>query len=239
MLKKWLFNPEVRVKSTLAVIFVVANPLIWYYTVNVMLQEAIAKMSQDPNIAIIIWGVHFLGIIISAIVGAVFFKRIDQNRFLSIWMLLGVASSLSIFFIYSGNLFILSLISLFLGISLGVGMPACMGYFTNSIPIEKRGRVSGCIFLFFTIGFALMLLVPYDAFVVGIILAAFRLSSLFVFNVSQSQKKVEIHKESLTSYKAILKERSFILYFIPWVMFCFANYLTPPIQSSLLGDNRL
>ncbi len=225
-------------QNAFASIFLVANPLVWYYSINVLLQDVIAKStSTDPSTAIIVWGMHYSGIIVSALAGALFTKKIDHNRFLTFWMIFGAISSLSVFFVYGLDVLSLSLIALLLGVSLGIGMPACMGYFTNTTPIEKRGRMSGMVILTFMLGMVIMTFLPYNILVVGGILAVWRLSSLLVFRLKpfkQSRSFESTQKEKIPAYKTILNQRAFIFYLVPWVMFSLVNYLTTPIQSELV-----
>jgi MFS family permease len=223
-------------KTVFTSVMLVANPLVWYYTVNIVLQDVVAKISTDPSTAILVWGAHFFGIIASALVGAFLAKKIEQTRFLTFWMTLGVLSSLAMFLINTADVLSVSLIALLFGVSLGVGMPTCMKYFTNYTPVEKRGRVSGMVMLAFTMGMAMILLVPNDTLITGIVLAVWRLSSLIIFRLRPPLNRIK-QKESTPSYRLILSQQSFILYFIPWVMFPLVNYLTTPVQSNLVGEN--
>jgi MFS family permease len=231
-------NGRNSAKDTFSNIFLVANPLVWYYTVSVMLQDALTKTTPDSSVSLCIWAIHYLGIILSAGIGAALAKKFDQKIFLSFWMILGTISSLTIFLIYTPNILYLGLISLILGISLGLGMPTCMGCFTSNTPIEKRGKNSGAIILAFMLGMLAMVFLPYDPLLVGGILSLWRLLSLLVFQLQKPTNKImtQNRENIVSSYKSILKQKSFILYFIPFLMFALVNYLPTQIQSNLGGE---
>jgi len=146
-------------------------------------------------------------------------------------MVLGIVASMMIFALYDAPEILVCLVSSFLGLSLGFGMPACMSYFTDSVPIEKRGRVSGITMLACGIGivaFGFPIFVdPNNLLLVGVILGIWRLSSLAVFLSAKEYRRIE-RKESVPSYKKVFGQRSFMLYFVPWVMFSFVNYLAVP-----------
>lgn len=65
----------------------------------------------------------------------------------------------------------------------------------------------------------------------GVILGVLRLCSLLVFMRSKDYQKI-LRKEKVSSYKEPFRQRSFILYFLPWVMFSLVNYLAVPLQLS-------
>ena len=234
--KKSLQKLGFEAKTAIPSIILVSTPLIWYYAVNMVLRDSITKIATTSSAANIVWAAHYIGIIIAALVGACITKKTDQNKFLTSWMILGAISSLSVFLIYISSVLSLSLITLLLGISLGIGMPICMRCFNNQTTIEKRGRVSGIVLITFVAGAALMNFLPYDVVFMGVALVVLRLFSLAVFRLRPtSSYEYSKSKESTQSYWMILKQKSFILYFIPWVMFSLVNYLAVPIQSNLVG----
>jgi MFS family permease len=214
-------------RSTLLNIILIANALIWYYIVLTFLEGTITNVG--------IWAVHFSGLILSALVGASVAKRIERSRFLIIWMCSGVVSSILLFTINSPSMLIIALISLFLGVSLGFGMPTCMSYFTDTIPVESRGRVSGITMLVSGIGiFAFGSAQISDALTIGVILAAWRSLSLIVFWSAKNARRAE-RKHSFPSYRGVFGQQSFILYFVPWIMFSLVNYLAAPLAPKFSG----
>ena len=223
---------ELGTKKTLTSIILVANAFIWYYVVLHFLEDLVTKISPSLSVSsITIWSLHFSGLIISALVGALTAKKIERNKLLIIWMTLGVISSIALLAANTSNVILVSLIGLFLGISLGFGMPTCMNYFSDTVQIENRGRISGITLLASGIGIFVFSIISINSTIIlGIILAVWRLSSLLIFLSVRSSIKTE-SKSNISSYKHILSQHAFILYFIPWVMFSLINYLVAPLTS--------
>ena len=100
------------------------------------------------------------------------------------------------------------------------------------MPIESRGRTSGITLLASGIGiFVFSIFAINDSVILGITLAFWRLLSLAIFFLLNSKIETE-PRSDVSSYRQILNQRSFILYFIPWVMFSLINYLVAPLTSS-------
>jgi len=231
--------------NTFRSIMLVVNPLIWYSALIFFLQNTLAQLSSNGTLTntdvILVWCLHFLGIIFAALVGGSLTKYFERNRFLMSWMALGTISSITLFAIGAAtSVPILGLIVLLLGVSLGLGMPACMEYYTDSIQIENRGRISGLIMLLSGIGvFVVTTSSPMSPIALGIILAAWRLTSILVFYSFRSLKTTHLYEKESPSYKRVLSQQSFILYFIPWVMFSLVNYLSASVQVEILGRSTV
>ncbi len=213
-------------KKNVVSIILVSNAFVWYYSVLSSLQ------SISPPISMLVWVVHFSALILSALVGASFAKRIERPKFLVLWMTLGIAASLTLFAINDSSEMLSYLFSSFLGFSAGFGLPACMSYFTDNVPVESRGRVSGIAM--FTSGIGILAFgfaVSSDLLLTVLILGVWRVLSLLVFLCAKDYRRVK-RKESMPSFKQVFSRRSFILYFAPWVMFSLINYLAVPMTSS-------
>jgi len=214
-------------RSTLATVTLIVNAFVWYYTVLVFLQGTIDS--------IWIWSIHFSGLIFSALFGALLVKKFGRPRLLVFWMLLGTILSMTLFGLGSSSILIVSSLALLLGVSLGVGMPACMGLYADCVPIEKRGRIGGITMLLSGIGILAFGVVSINnIFVLGIVLSVWRLLSLLVFLFASPFQTVKFKSDS-SSYKYIFSQQSFTLYFIPWVMFSLVNYLAVPFQLNPNG----
>jgi MFS family permease len=238
MLKKTQYSiSELGTKKTLTGIILVANAVIWYYAGLSFLENLVTKISPGPSAAsITIWSLHFSGLIISALAGALSAQKIGRNNLLIIWMTLGVTASLSLLAANTSNVILVSLIGLFIGMSLGFGMPTCMNYFSDKVSIENRGRTSGVTLLASGIGIVIFRIVTINSpLILGVILAVWRLSSLAIF-LSVRPSIITKPKNSISSYKNIISQPSFILYFIPWLMFSLVNFLVAPLDSSSGSD---
>jgi MFS family permease len=226
-------------KRTLTNIFLVANALVWYATILFALQDAVGAVGESSFFGwtgqAFIWTVHFSGLIVAALVGASVTRKIDQKRLLIAWIALSVVSSLGLSFLYSGNFVVLSFLGLILGVSLGFGMPACMSYYSDSEPVENRGRIGGITMLISGVGIFAFAVAPLtDPFTFGIALAAWRLLGLIVFYVAKSSMVFE-QKRVEASFGSIISKQSFLSYYTPWIMFSFVNFLVP-LQPNLVGE---
>jgi MFS family permease len=228
-------------KTALANIALISNALVWYYVVLILFLQDIMETvfpTVGPYISAAIWGVHFSSIIISALVGAWITNRVDRRKLLTVWMIATILASLTLLLGGTTNILIITLIGLALGASLGFGMPACISQFTDSIPIDARGRISGITFLASGIGiFAFSLAGITEFWILGILLAVWRLGGFAILHLTKTLF-VEKAKRSAATYKKIITQKSFALYFVPWVMFSIINYLVAPSSMNVGADSE-
>ncbi len=211
-------------KKNIVSIFLVANAFIWYSGVVASLDAYLKSFTGADTLSPLVWTVHFSAVILSALAGASFGKKLERSRFLTIWMIIGIISSTTLFVLSNSSSEILViLVSMFLGLSLGLGMPVCASYFSDSIAVEDRGRISGVTFLASGIGIIAFQLTVANLLVTGIILTVWRLSSLMIFRYTKDYRRIE-RNGSVPSFKEVFKQESFVLYFVPWLMFSLVNY---------------
>jgi MFS family permease len=232
-------------RQMIAAILLVVNAFVWYFFAVTFFEDLIKKLMLDYQASFLVWGIHFGGITISALIGTSLGKKIGNRAlFITIWMTLGIVASLFPLILNSIQFYEVLGLSFFIGVSLGLGMPNCMGYFTNHTNIENRGLLGGLIMLFSGLGLLLLGLTAIKDFTLeALVLAGWRGSGLLTFLLLEPQSlKTEQHvitkeKKGSQSYRSIINQRSFILYFIPWIMFSLVNYLSAPVQFEVLGDN--
>jgi MFS family permease len=239
MLRKQSFGISgIGSKITVTNIILVANAFVWYATILTVLESTIRSVGEEsllePTYQILVWCIHFAGLIFSALIGATLAKRINRMKFLLVWMTLNVASSLTLFALSSTNPIIAVALVLLYGVSFGIGMPACMSNYSDSIPVENRGRVGGMVMLVSGISFFAFGVVPFNLLEIGIVLSIWRLSSLILFLIVKSSVRVEL-KRGADSFKLVISQRSFLAYYVPWVMFSFVNFLVP-LQPTIVGE---
>jgi len=237
MLKRPLNQTHLWNKTTLTSIFLVANAFVWYYSILIFFQEAVETLSFDPTSTLLIWVTHFSGLIFSAIVGASLAKKVDRAILIIFWIVLSIAASFLLLLLNVSNPLIIVMIGLFLGVALGLGMPACMSLYSDSTPIEKRGRIGGITMLITGIGifvFSIALQIDEIIFLVAA-LVAWRIASLIILLLAKSLPRAKDENNSI-SFKRVLSQKSFLLYFIPWFMFSLVNYLTTPLPNETNGD---
>ena len=218
-------------------IILVSNAFVWYFFVITVLKNAAANFQS--NAILQIWVLHFSSIAISAVIGAALTSRLhNRAKFLVFWMILGILASaitLSLNMTYLPN--VLAISSL-LGFSLGIGMPCCMGYFTENIKIESRGRVGGIIFLLSGLGMVILAMASGgNSSYQGLILTVWRTVGLLFFLLLQSNVKnsAKSFTSSAESYRSLFNW-PFLFYLIPWIMFSLIAYLTIPVQTAYVGN---
>ena len=228
-------------KSTLTAVVLVGNVFAWYYAIINLLGAFLANENTifgSSEEILSIWIVHFLGIIFSALLGTGIRNKIGGRRnFLVLWMGLGVVASFALMLPMTGMITVMT-VALVLGVSLGLGMPNCMGYFTDKISVENRGKIGGITILFSGLGMLLLnLFLDYSLIIVSLILVLWRFSALSLLLVNKSSsREIQKRKLSETSYRQVISQQSFILYFVPWIMFSLVNYLGTYIEIDVLGQ---
>jgi MFS family permease len=237
-----MFPVKIRDNSrrSLVSIILMTNAFVWYFFVINILKDIVETTKPDYLTTLLIWSVHFAGIVASAIVAATLASRLKgRTRFLTIWMIFGIVASAASVVVDKTSVLNVVILSLFLGVSLGMGMPSCMGYFTESIGIGKRGRVGGLILLLSGAGmFALGTAAGKAIDSQTLVLAGWRLSGLLLFLLFERENEKN-EKSKIVTYRSLFNRRPFILYLIPWIMFSLITYLTIPIQSTLVGKSAV
>ena len=179
-------------------------------------------------------------LIASAFVGASLSNRLGRkSRFLSIWMILGIVLPFASLLINPTDVLSVTLLGLGFSLSLGIGLPSCMGYFTSNNAVETRGRLGGLIMLF--TGMSVIVLKTFlagDLFTQTLTLAAWRGFGLLSFVLLKPSETSRAEAKT-PSYKTIIRDRSFVLYFVPWIMFSLVNYMTIPVLDTVFDQSMI
>jgi len=224
-------------REFLAAFVVIVNSFSWYFPLYFFFQDALTESHNGFFSLLAILSIHYIGAIGAAVVGTVFARKFSsRKRFLSLWMLIGVIASAFLITLDAENVTHLVVISLSLGISLGLGFPSGLAYFGDRSSEENRGRLGGITFLASSVSMLTIgLLVNISTFAVGVlILTLWRGIGLFLFYLIEPKKQQEQSQTDI-SYKSILLDRYFVLYYIPWVMFCLVNSFEVPIVNNFVG----
>jgi MFS family permease len=228
----------VLTRHALISIFLLTNALVWYSYAIVVLQESISGLDLDflPNI--LLWGVHFAALILSAIFGAFLTKRLGgRTQFLAIWIFVGIISSMAPLAVNTTEAWGDLILGVIFGFCFGFGMPNCMGFFTAQTPAENRGRIAGLTLLLTGV-----LMATIDSLGISgtmaltITLVVWRSISLLPLSWIKPSSEIEKTVKP-PSYRGMLSQKPFILYFIPWIMFSLINYLTTPILQKALDPS--
>jgi MFS family permease len=151
-------------------------------------------------------------------------------------MLIGIVASAALVLLDTGNVPFLFSVSFFLGISLGLGFPSCLAYFGDYTFEQNRGRLGGIIF--FVSGLSMLIigfLISISNFAAGVLILTFwRGLGLVIFLLVKPKQENKLPVTAMP-YKSILLDRYFVLYFIPWLMFCLVNFFETPLITNFFG----
>ena len=220
---------------TLGSMFLVANAIVWYFLAARLLEDTVTHVAANYVEALVFWGIHFGSLALSTIVGGSLMQRIGRKNLFAVWTTLGVISPFALLALNFAQAPVTFLLSLLFGVSLGLGMPNCMEYFTSLTKTENRGRYGGITMLI--VGLGLISTGAIDVNSVGLsvfILAIWRLLGFSALLMLKSPKE-DRERNSNVSYTSVFGQRSFVLYLIPWIMFSLVNYLSVPVQFTILG----
>ncbi|UCE29736.1 MAG: MFS transporter [Candidatus Bathyarchaeota archaeon] len=237
MAKKSVVGSVLLQRDFLAVFINVVNAFSWYFPLYLFLQNTL-------GLDAVAFGVQYVAVVCSALVGTALVKRSEsRDPLLTVWMLLGIFASISMVGLETfGSAYVL-LVSFLLGISLGLGFPSCLAYFGDYSTEENRGWLAGITFFGSSLCiFFIGLLLNFSTLSVGaLILGAWRGIGLFLFLLIRSkqdhQEKDSMNAYKGVSYKSVLLDRTFLLYVIPWIMFCLINFVENPVVDNFFGEN--
>jgi MFS family permease len=220
-------------------VFLVVNAFIWYFLALLILQD-IASKANSIEVQLI-WAVHFGTLALCLIIGAMLVNRIGRRRLFVLWTLIGVISPLFLLSLNSAQTPIVLLVSFLFAASAGLGMPNCMEYFKRCTITGSRGRYAGLILLFSGLGLFALRMLGQGIVISALILIIWRLFALLALFVikpfTETREEAANDKMATVSYSGILRQRSFLLYLIPWLMFSLVNYLSAPVPIKLLGES--
>jgi len=225
-------------REFLAVLIVVVNAFSWYFPLYFFFESILESFQMETTFLVMAFGIQLAATTAFALVGTALVSRFpNRESFMVTWMLLGIISSLSMVMLEPHNFEQILLVSFLLGTSLGLGFPTCLAYFGDHSNIENRGLLGGITF--FASGFSILLvglILSFSTLVAGaLILAAWRGIGLLLFLLAKSKQDYHKEKPIEVPYRAILFDKSFLLYLIPWAMFCVVNFLGIPVEINIYG----
>jgi hypothetical protein len=132
------------------------------------------------------------------------------------------------------------MLALFLGASIGIGLPSCLSYFADSTVVENRGLIGGIIWSI--VGFSVLVF----AFLTTIAgqwefiatLTIWRCLGCLGFVTLRKELPVVTSQKS-PSYLELIHKREILLYLFPWLMFCIINFAETPILNTVFDDFAL
>jgi MFS family permease len=225
------------------VIIAIFNSFSWYFPLYIFFANELDNLHMERSALYSIYSVHYVAIIAFAVAGSYLATKIERRKLLSAWMLIGTIGSMSMLAMKNSGIEWIYIVSFALGLSLGLGFPSCLAYFADLSMVETRGSMGGFIYFLtamgmFAIGFSTTML---DFVTTVLLFAIWRGSGLVLFLLARPRQQQKTGT-SETSGETIFGRRAFILYFIPWTMFCLINFLEipffdQPLQQHFLGTN--
>ena len=217
------------------VTFLTSGTLAWFFLLQVYLVDILLTLTID-----IFWidisKAFFFGVgVFSAIVGSLVLKKVNRRKFLITWVILGIISTITLIF-FQGTLYSL-ISSIFLGLSLGLGLPSSMAFLADSTTTEERGRVAGLTILeAFVIAFLSLAIVEIlDLGTVSIVILVTIIRSISFLALILDKNEEISEKEKPGLIKSDYRE--FVFYFIPWIMFVVAASMASNVITAYTISN--
>ena len=230
-------RPKIAWRATAPSIFLVSNSFTWYIFTYYIFSEIVDGPLIPETEKLLLYSIYYLGVAASAIIGSKFLPRI-RTPSLRVWPFIGALATLSLSIISSGNTLTNAALALFLGTSVGIGLPSCLSYFANSVAIEKRGFIGGIIWSI--VGFTVLifgfLITIVGQWAIIVALTIWRLLGGSGFLVL-TRKEAKISTQASPSYSTVIRKREILLYVFPWVMFCIINFAEAPVLNKVFGDD--
>lgn len=223
--------------NTIISITLIVNAFAWYSCATVITIDKMDKASFVFNEKLMVYVISLAVAVLSTLIGACFASKFKiRKNFLFIWTLIGIVSSI-FFTILEAATFVNVLILIFVvNVSFCLGLPASLAYFAESTVEENRGRCAMVTLLvMFFAAYALKSFVSESTIMNSLLLIVWRILGLLEVFISRNSVAPSVSVSP--SLVSILKERSFILYIVPWTLFSMINYLSWPLGVRLLGED--
>ena len=220
MLRKILGENSIGKRGFLVITILFLSVFGWYYMTLPLLDKILNGLEIGYAENLSIWATFYLSIIGTSILGTFLSKKVGRMRFLYIWTIIGVISSLLPALLIDFTFWQVWIVYLLLGSSFGLGVPLCLAYFADCTSVENRGRIGGITFLLanLSVPFLAILFSMFDLAVVSIFFSILRGMGLIVFFQTPEKQPSSLITTSV-SFISILRDRTFQLYFIAWSMF--------------------
>jgi len=223
-------------KETAPSIILLSNTFTWYILVYLIFYFVINELSITETEKISIFATYFISVAITAILGSKLFPR-ARIKALKVWLFMGSIVTLSLLSVTSGGIQVNILVALFLGASVGTGLPSCLSYFAEKTSVEKRAFVGGLIWSI--VGFIMLiffvLLIILSQLEIIIFLTLWRFLGGLVFSY-QEKGTEKCTVQNSPSYFKLIRKREILLYLFPWLMFSVINYTGVPILEKIFGE---
>lgn len=217
------------------------NTFTWYFLGRTMVTK-IGYAFREGSLEQLCLGLAYpASIIASGVVGSIFLARVNKTRFFYAWLFLGVSTAICLAIPVAFSLYAILTLTVMLGVSIGVGAPICLSYFKESVSVENRGKVGGIILFaaIFSSPFILTIMSTLDLTSSAALLATWRVWSLpMLFFVSKNKVQPSPSTEKAPTLISVLRDRTFFLYFVAWLMFALVDSLETVVLNLTVGEYR-
>lgn len=225
----------IGLKDFLVVFVLLFNTFSWLFLTRRIISTILSDQGATAQLILVTWSVYDLTLIGSAIVGAILCSRVRRLQLIYFWLLLGTIASIIPSLIPNPKTHVLG-ISFLWSVALGLGTPASFAYFADSTVFENRGRICGIIS--FTSNLSapfIVLFLTTDTTLNFILSMVWRGLGLLLLLALKPQEKLPPEKSKPVSFMTVLRNRSFLLYLLPWLMFSMIDGFEKIIFQNFLG----
>jgi len=198
------------------------NAFTWLYITITIINGFLGNLGLTDLMSVAVLGVHSSTVIVASFVGVLLSRRMKEFAFLYLWIILGILVSFLPILPLEHSFFHLLIVSFSFGFSFGFGMPLCLAYFSDSTTLGNRGVSGGLIFLITNLCTPLLLTLSSDPLVLSYISIIWRSLALGTFLLIKPTI-IDYSAKTHVSFLSTLSNRRFLLYIIPWLMFCLVD----------------
>ena len=179
---------------------------------------------QGYEMSFLSYAVYYLASASLTIISSYFKEKFNHKNYY-LWIIVAIVSYISLLF--CSNLLPFAFLS---GVSVGMGIPLCLAYFADNTYIENRGKSGALTFFITSLSFPLLVWIQENYLFFGLIWIIIALLVIFLLKPKVAIEEVE----RKISFRTILTNRQFILFFLSWSIFCFIDAFEAPILDNFL-----
>jgi MFS family permease len=203
-------NKNFNGKQKILCLALLLNVFVWYFFVATSIQLASSVLSFN------------IGIIVFALVSVYYASIKTRIQLVLLSTAIGAFASILIYLfaaeVQNAVLYFV------LGASLGYVLPFLLGIFSEYVSVEVRGRTGGLVF--FISGLVIIAGIAIGSYFTNpFFLTVWRALSIALL-LALHLPKTTIAKTDV-SFATVARNRSFILYFVPWFMFSITEMFSP------------
>jgi MFS family permease len=118
-----------------AAVLLTSGTLAWFFLIQYNITDSFASFSSNPFLVYVNPLLFYVFAGISAIVGSLIRRKVDNRKFLLSWITLGVLSTI-LLTQFPQTVFV-PFLSILLGVSLGLGLPISLAFIADRTFVEE------------------------------------------------------------------------------------------------------